>query len=117
MYFFDLGDNTLYVQPPGAHAPAKAPSGGMGVLAAVFSCGSCDDRDSRFIGYLVMQSPQYTQAIMDGTLITPELATAGTLFREVEGGNWFTRESEVGRTLIESVQQRCPEGKLRACSP
>lgn len=117
VYFFDLGTNTLYIQPPGTQAPAKAPSGQMGVMAAVFSCGSCDDAQNRFVGYLVMNSPSYNQALEDGQEITAEISQAGTLYRELQGSTWFTRESPAGMQLIQNLQERCPQGMLSSCTP
>lgn len=117
VYFFDLGTNALYVQPPGTQSPTQAPSGAMGVMAAVFSCGSCDDEQSRFVGYLTMNSPAYNKAMEQGQEITAELSQLGTLYRDPQGSTWHTRESPAGQQLIQSVQVRCPEGMLSICTP
>lgn len=57
-YYYDLNSGKTFVLPAHNVPPVAAPSGPLpdgkpaGVWAAVFSCGSCADANSRFVGWL-----------------------------------------------------------------
>ena len=61
VWYYDLGSKKLFShieQIPPIDAPSGKFEGGKGgVLAAVFSCGACDDESKRFIGWLVNGKP------------------------------------------------------------
>lgn len=117
VYFYDLGTNQVYIEPPGTTPPVTAPSGKMGVVAAMYSCGSCDDSSERFIGYLQMETPEYKKAMETSQPITPEQSSNGVLLRKVDSDAWFVRESEAGQKLFDALMARCPEGTLQVCTP
>lgn len=117
VYFYDLGTNQVYIEPAGTTPPVKAPSGKMGVIAVMFSCGSCQDSNERFIGYLEMETPSYKQLASGSEAISPEQSRRGILYRNVDSEGWFERESEQGRKLFAELSARCPEGMLRVCAP
>jgi hypothetical protein len=50
--YYDVQTGELFPYRGEELPPITAPSGGEGVIAHVFACGSCDDEDARFIGYL-----------------------------------------------------------------
>jgi len=117
-YFYDLGDNKLYTEKPGAEAPVVAPSGKVGVAAAVFACGSCESESARFTAYLTRNSDAYVRASSTGEPVPDEIARNGTLFRGVEGGEWMTRDHPAVIEMITNLQGRCPKtNPLKTCMP
>ena len=50
--WYDMGSSRLYGAKSEESPPVAAPSGGEGVLAAVYAKGSCDNKADRFIAYL-----------------------------------------------------------------
>lgn len=57
-YFYDLDTGELFTAPRDQLAPFPAPGGGTAVKATVFSCESCDNRDTHFIGWLERYSDE-----------------------------------------------------------
>lgn len=117
-YFYDLNTGSLYPQPYNVDAPAKAPSGGDGVYAAVYACHSCDDPDDRFIAYLSKRSEVYHEAKAAGRELTSQEALGSTLYRAVEGGQWFVEQNPAAAALFASVETHCPAGQTAVvCRP
>jgi len=114
-YFYDLQDKKLYNEKSGVEAPVKAPSGGEGVLAAVYACGSCDNEADHFIAYLSRNSDTYMAALASREPIPAEVSRQGTLVRATNGSEWFPAPSPQGMQLTESLRTRCP-GKEAAVS-
>ncbi|MCX5661040.1 MAG: hypothetical protein NTW19_15230 [Planctomycetota bacterium] len=63
-YYYDLKAGTTFVSTIDRVPPVPTPGGDLpdgqpvGVWAAVFSCGSCDDAPSRFVGWLEKFTPE-----------------------------------------------------------
>lgn len=64
-WFYDVGTGELFDVQAGVLSPTAAPSGATledgrpgGVKAHVYACGSCDDADSRFVGYVTALTPE-----------------------------------------------------------
>ncbi len=57
-YFLDLKTGELFKDSDSKLAPIESPNGNQAVRAVVFSCGSCDDKEKRFIGYYQKLPPE-----------------------------------------------------------
>lgn len=69
-YYVDLNTGSLFtatLQDP----PIPSPSGGNGVLAHVFSCGSCDQESDRFVAYVTTFGGRPVPGFPHGDRISP----------------------------------------------
>lgn len=141
-YYFDLGSKKLFAAESGQPSPIAAPSGAKqedgspgGVLAYVYSCGSCANRDELFVGYLEQMSKEGREALaqlkaQDPNLRWEDVPPAGrrgmtvnpdesmlVATESLEEG-WVSRESQEGIAIIDDAIQKCGEGKqLTVCRP
>ncbi len=125
-YFYDMDNGDLFVMnAANATPPVVAPSGGEGVLAHVFSCGSCDAADERNIEYLRKCTPE-AKALLDdrprGQEIMPQMMQAiqtGWLVSADLGKTWIAQNSPAGdRIMHGSTTATCPNGTApQPCRP
>jgi hypothetical protein len=141
-YYFDLGSKKLFASASGQPSPIVAPSGATqedgspgGVLAYVYSCGSCANREELFVAYLEQMSNEGREALaqlkaQDPNLRWEDVPPAGrrgmtvnpdesmlVATESLEGG-WVSRESQEGIAIIDDAIQKCGEGKRPAvCRP
>lgn len=134
-FFYDLGTGELFVAQA-AIPPIDTKSGeGQGVRAVVFSCGKCQDKSTRFIGWLERYTPE-ARALMlkppapnDGgpdaaDHVTWRIDAGHQLAAPPEPGadpRWVPLTSHEGTALMQSVRTRCPgagrDNQPEVCSP
>ena len=119
--FYDLGTGEIYPERDRPYPPVTAPSGKEGVEAVMFSCGNCDVKSDRFIGYLRKYTPEGKQAIKDalaaedfGGRIT---AMEDSLIRRKDDADtdWADQISGEGQDIIAEVHQKCDSGRATPC--
>lgn len=140
-FYYDLGDGQLFEGPIDRPPPIRPPSGATqsngspgGVRAYVFSCGECKDASSRFVGYLLTQTPTETIASANPTIpslprpyqpppaFSPQLALgfpgdpAGNatilVANPQDAAVWLDADSPETEALMRKVIARCGEGKV-----
>jgi hypothetical protein len=112
-YYYDLGTGELYT----SSASGPAPSGGEGVLAIVFACGDCANKDDRFVAYLSKPNEQYLRVIASGEPPTPEQVQNSNLVRHPTQDQWHASESPQGLAIVRQASSRCPETIAGPCTP
>ncbi len=50
-WYLDLGTGELFKDSADKLAPIESPNGNQAVRAILFSCGNCDNKNKRFVGY------------------------------------------------------------------
>lgn len=119
-YFLDTSTGELFsvssIEPP----PVSAPSGGVGLRAYVFSCESCDEPDSRFVGYVerftrearIKRREALERIQMGFDDETSEILLAesetGRFIRRPDEAQWYAADSPEATAIMESV--KCPRG-------
>lgn len=141
-YYYDLGSKKLFAAPTGQPSPIAARSGSTqedgspgGVLAYVYSCGSCANEAERFVGYLEQMSKEGRDALATMQSQNPgmrweDVPPAGRrsmnvnpdesmiVARESLEGGWVPRDSTEGINIINEALAKCGEGKRPAtCKP
>lgn len=130
-YFYDLERNELYVDVRTHVPPVPAPSGSEhGVLAAVFSCGSCEDKSTHFVAWLERYSPEARDAMLDERTnpsaepdpdSTRLLAEGHHIALPPEDGQplqWLPASSADAARIMPKALRRCGEGaRAQACNP
>lgn len=132
VYFYDLGSGDLFTQPLNTMPPVDAPSGpGQGVLAYVFTCGSCSqaERQVLYLETLTDQAKQAMQARaaalsedaaemapVDSTILNQGTRLAPSPARGEEP-HWIAAGSAEGRALRESWRTYCDGSPAKVCSP
>lgn len=115
-YFYDVQAGSLYAAPIGTLPPARAPSGGEGVLAIVFACADCDNDTDRQVAYLQTYTDEYRQALQSGDEVTEKMTFEGQRYRSVDDPTWYADGHEAA-TIIASAKARCADGKPIRCRP
>jgi hypothetical protein len=125
-YFYDMDTGDLFVMDAASETPpVVAPSGAEGVLALVYSCGSCDAADERSIEYLRKCTPE-AKAMLDdrerGQEITPQTMQTiqtGWLVSADLGKTWVAQNSPTGeRIMRRATTSTCPNGSApKSCRP
>lgn len=132
VYFYDLNSGQLFVEQSNLIAPIASPTDTgeerepNGVRAFVFTCTSCDDEASRFIGWLEKYSPA-AKAMLEMPMEEMDADTAlrfdteferGHLLRGVDDRRWVTAESDRALALMDRAMTRCGEENTpRPCVP
>lgn len=125
-YYYDMDSKSLYVITETDHPdpPMKAPSGGEGVYAVVFSCSDCKDKASLEIGMLTKYSKELLDALIrkrKGEEVEGlgEIERKGKLVRFPDSDDWVRLDSEDGSKInIASMRGRdkCPK-TMKTCWP
>ena len=121
-YFYDLNTSTLFLAPADSDVPLTTDSGEYqghpaGVRAVVFSCGSCNDEQQRFVGWLEMPDPEFDQPILDSDN-GGEDEPSGMLIRRPTGDQWHSLDSAEAEVIMREAQATCNSGgTLRPCHP
>lgn len=138
-FFYDISNGALFSASKFDIPPINTDSGELqpdqrptGVRARVFSCGSCEDEASRFIGYLEtfsrdaqnLQQDVVQQSIEAGeaprSLSADEMkqVAEGRLVAAEPGKDWFPAESPEAKTIIDGIGGKCaPKQKAVECFP
>lgn len=100
VYFYDLDADKLFAaenQSP----PIDTPSGGDGVSATVYGCGTCDDPEALRIAYLTTTRPADDEAAEPLHLVSDD-----------RGATWHRYESAQGFAIVDNAENRldCPPG-------
>ena len=121
-WFYDLNTGDLFLAPADSEDPIRTTSGDFeghpaGVRAMVFSCGSCNKADERFVGWLEMPDPGLSARQIDVAESLPgEDAPSGLLIRSEKGDQWYPFESVEAAAIMQAAQSVCREGEqLRPC--
>lgn len=130
-YYYDLDAKTLFTNKPDLNAPIKAPSGGQGVLAYVFGCGSCEE-DKRFIGYLKRYTDEAKEALEETIRKksgdpsyqvpgeTAQMIEDGLVVRSPDQEEWTMLRGKAGKEIILAPMRKppCSGGeKPVSCTP
>jgi len=143
IWFYDLNTGELFVAKSNKLPPIAAPSDGTeqdenpsipaGVKAHVFSCGSCQDEQERFIAYLETYPPDVRDKLMAFRENPPnyeeiseedQRLLAGVeeamMVRALDSNRWVNAMSEAGGevTMAAFRGQQCPDGEPPTwCTP
>lgn len=129
VYYYDLNTGDLFVADAGLIPPIDAPSGMLqgttstkaGVLAYVFTCGSCSPQD-RYVAWIEMYTPEAQQALSEQiSKKTHPLANrigsapAASLVAQVNPAapgdvKWLGLNSQKGSSIVRQSARRCPNG-------
>ncbi len=118
-YFWDLNKRELFTADADLLGPIDTDSGDFeghpaGVRAVVFSCGSCNDPEARFVAWLEMPGKDANDTSSPGE----DNEGPGPLIRDVNGDKWHSSESTEAGAIMDQAQTRCGEdGRLRYCHP
>lgn len=121
VWFYDLGNGELYARPPFTLPPETAPSGGQGVKAHVYTCGTCSPAD-RFVVYLETYSDADRKRLDDARARDdadlPEIMPV--IARPPEAGadpQWLSMNRPEGMALYREASTRCDGAAAQACYP
>lgn len=124
-WYFDLGSQQLFAYDGKELPPITAPSGRVGVKAAVYSCGDCGESD-RTIVYLqkfsdedkhLLEKP--TETLAPGVTNDPVPLIASVPADASTEPVWVTVQSSHGEAILgrlSAMQQQC-RSSLKACAP
>ena len=117
--WYDTGTGELYgVTPTGNEfPPMPAPSGKDGVMAYVFSCTSCTDKGSRFIGYLEKYTDEDKAALADrsGPAGARHAIMNNSQVRGEEDTEWVSISSAEGADVVGSAAAECAPQQASIC--
>ena len=119
--YWDEGDSKLYPYDGNEFPPVKAPSGGEGVRAYVFSCSDCNDKGTRFLGYVQKFTPEgradLLKAFEENNLTDRIAAFEQSLIRHPDETDWYEKGSPEGLEIQDTVTQRCDDegGRKKEC--
>ncbi len=117
--WYDTGTNELYgVTPTGNDfPPMPATSGQDGVIAYVFSCTSCTDKSSRFIGYLEKYTAEDKAALADrsGPPGERHAIINNSQVRGEQDTEWVVKSSAEGQSISTSADAQCAPQQASAC--
>lgn len=131
-YFYDLDRGELFVDVRTKASPIEAPSGDeSGVLAAVFSCGACEDKSTHFVGWIERYSPEARDILLAERTGTLDMADPDAALRIAKGHQialppkegqepvWLAANSPDAARILPKALQRCGESSNRAqaCNP
>jgi hypothetical protein len=102
-FWYDTGTKQLYSGYNDEVPPMLAPSGAKGVLAAVFTKGSCDKASDRYIGYL----EKYADP--ENTADHPQIQV---LIRRENDTEWVEVDSKAGTEILAGFP---PDGPPTRC--
>ncbi|MEM9348526.1 MAG: hypothetical protein AAGB26_18305 [Planctomycetota bacterium] len=115
-YYYDMQTGELFVDEANLIPPIKAPSGGEGVIAEVYSCGDCEGE--KFVGLLRKYSDAAKEAMEKE--LPPD--TKGILVRLAGAhSRWVPEDSKAGQEMrassVAAARSRCPGGEPAICFP
>lgn len=139
-WFFDEQTETFFAGPATSMAPIKAPSGGEGVQAFVFTCEkNCGAKDlegktldeiksmDMFVGYFMKLSERGQKEMQkfkndpNGNMMMMgmEMASMHNLVRSPDRKKWYSMNGTKGAEVSRSVyRNKCPNGnRPRHCFP
>jgi hypothetical protein len=122
-WFYDLQSGELFTHDGNARPPVAAPSGGEGVLALVYSCGSCNDPSSRHVAYLekMMTAESPDSSSGSDAMPSPSALMAAKEGRQLVArpdapDDWTLKASVPGARMVD-MTNRCPGESLEICLP
>ena len=125
-YYYDMDSKELYVVTDTLHPdpPMKAPSGGEGVHAIVFSCSDCADESTHEVGMLTKYTKKLVDALArkrngEDVAGIGEIERKGKLVRFADSDDWVPLDSEDGSKInVASMRGRdkCPK-TVKTCWP
>ena len=104
VFWYDTGDKKLYPAPQTELPPMTAPSGQEGVMAYVFTEGSCDNANERFIGFLE-KHPDKEAFKQAGGLEGRIALLERRLVRRPEDAEWIAAGTPEGQELTNMIMQ------------
>lgn len=140
VFYYDVNTGELFAAMSDRIPPITAPSDRLmsdslsGVRAYVYSCSSCDDASSRFVGYLetytldtkyFIQNQQAMRELgdefqdpeMDDENYQIMMLDEGHLIRGIADEKWVASNSAEGLAIVESLPENCEGELLDACLP
>ena len=133
VYFFDLNTEELFSVPHDAVPPIEAPSnkagkqGRAGVLAHVFSCGSCEDESQHYVGWFETTSPQRIPRRANGprppetelplNFLSKRASGFGGLVAQVGHDAWYPFDNKAAARIKDEALSRCgQERRPKRCA-
>jgi len=135
-YYYDTRSNDLFTSPTFRLPPISAPSDDAdsqarsGVIARVFSCSSCEVKDSRIVGYLETYSPDALKSIgladvdlskadhESLAMNIAESAAAHIFVRSPDNDQWHVYGSKQGQAIVTAARRQCPDSRsIKECLP
>ena len=118
--WYDTGSGEVYGGPNGVLPPAPAPSGKDGVMAAVYSTSTCENKADRYIAYLMKYTEEgkpLVKAAQDDkpidTVKMTSLMGEHRLVRRENDTEWVAFGTEEGQAILAEVKQTggrmCPK--------
>jgi hypothetical protein len=94
-FYYDLSTRELFVDSNRQLPPIRD---GQGVAAHVFSCGQCEDKASRVIGWLEMYTPEAKAALAAPQTGSPDDFAVAEIVVDpvVEAGHLYAFEPQAG---------------------
>jgi len=118
--WYDTGTSELYGDASPELSPIQAPSGKDGVKAYVFSCTSCEDKGSRFIGYLEKYTDEDKAAIAStyesGNMGARTEAYNNAKVRGENDTEWVVKSSAEGADVVASANAECAPQSANSCA-
>jgi hypothetical protein len=109
-WWYDLDSKSFFKGPVGDLPPIASKSGpDKGLKAYLYSCSSCDDKASRFVGYLEMYTPQAKEARSDRA--REQVFMAGHMIRRPDDAQWVPFRSGEGKALMSELMSKKCQGK------
>ena len=107
VYYMDLQTGDIFIARSDEREPTS-PVGNRGARATVYSCESCADEQTLFVGYV-------ERFLSDDEVRGPMPESERYQVSE-DGRRWFTEESDQGARI--TSPPRCEDGSwARPCSP
>ena len=108
-WVYDLSTGEISMGHEGDNPPFPLPSGGTGVMATLFSCTDCKDKDSVKVSVLFKYSDEMRAALERGIqqsdmriLTSPKSELVASVDMAAKG-EWLTAESARDRLVREAV--------------
>lgn len=118
-HYWDLQEKKLFPGPTDQYPPIKAPSGGEGVRAYVYSCSDCADKESHVVGYLFKNSDEAKALLVAEADMTGgenyQTWYDGQLVRPVDDGDWVNIHSDEGKAIVKEAKGKCGASKPIEC--
>lgn len=130
IWYYDLNTKALFEAPDGGPriTAASGPHDGQpaGVRAYVFSCTSCEDKSTHFIGYLETLDATLLQQLKPedlkgwyGQRGPPQVqgVDEAMMVRRVEDADWVPSQSSQGQDILNLAGKQCPEARSPTFCP
>jgi hypothetical protein len=137
VYYYDLNTGELFVADAGLIPPIDAPSGVLrgtqdgkaGVMAYVFTCGSCSPQD-RYVAWIETYTPKARRALAEQSSTKQHpladrqgSAAVSSLVAEVNPTDpgdvkWMDLKSQQGSSIVRQATRPCPDKSApKPCLP